>query len=82
MYLCYTTKIIETSFFLSIDFSSKKLFIDYKLLNIFDLCKYKSLICMHRIYYKTCNLCRGGKGEVAIINMPRKISNISINTEF
>ena len=31
-----------------IDFSSTKLFIDHKLLNIFDLCK---LIFMHRIYY-------------------------------
>ena len=42
---------------LKLDFSkpsSKKLFIDHKLLNIFDLCKYKTIIFMHRIYYKTC----------------------------
>ena len=40
-----------------IDFSSKKLFMDHKLLNIFDLCKYKTLIFMHRIYYKTSGPC-------------------------
>ena len=40
-----------------IDFNSKKLFIGHKLLNIFDLCKYKILIFLHRIYYKTCSPC-------------------------
>ena len=41
--------IIEINCSTPIDFSSKKLFIDHKLLNIFDLCKYKTLIFMHRI---------------------------------
>ena len=50
-------KIIVISFSKPIDFSTKKLFIDHNLLNIFDLCKYKILIFMHRIYYKTCSPC-------------------------
>ena len=48
-------KVLKLVFSKHIDFSSKKLFIDHKLLNIFDLCKYKTLIFMHRIYYKTCS---------------------------
>ena len=49
-------KVLTLVFSKPIDFSSKKLCIDHKLLNIFDLCKYKTLIFMHRIYYKTCSL--------------------------
>ena len=48
-------KVLKLVFSKSIDFSSNKLFIDHKLLNIFDLFKYKTLIFMHRIYYKTCS---------------------------
>ena len=33
-----------------------KLFIDHKLLNMFDLYKYETLIFMYRIYYETCSL--------------------------
>ena len=43
-------KVLKLVFSKLIDFSSKKLFIDHKLLNIFDLCKYKTPIFMHRIY--------------------------------
>ena len=50
-------KVLKLVFSKPIDFSSKKLFKDHKLLNIFDLRKYKILICMHRIYYKTCSPC-------------------------
>ena len=48
-------KIIDICFFKPIDFSSEKLFIDHNLFNIFYLCKI--LICIHRIYYKTCSPC-------------------------
>ena len=46
-------KVLKLVFSKPINFSSKKLFIDHKLLNIFDFCKYKTLTCMHRIYYTT-----------------------------
>ena len=52
--MLYKKKVLKLVFSKPIDFSSKKLFIDHKLLNIFDLCKYKTLICMHRLYYKSC----------------------------
>ena len=50
--MLYKKKVLKLVFSKQIDVSSKKLFIDHKLLNIFDLCKYKRLIFMHRIYYK------------------------------
>ena len=37
-------QILKLVFSKPINFSSKKLFIDHKLLNIFDLCKYKTII--------------------------------------
>ena len=46
-------KLLTLVFSKPIDFISKKLFIDHKLLNIFDFCKYKILICMHGLYYET-----------------------------
>ena len=50
-------KVLKLVFSKLINFSSKKLFTDHKLLNIFDLCKYKTLIFMYRIYYKKCSPC-------------------------
>ena len=55
--MLYKKKVFKLVFSKPIDFSSTKLFIVHKLLNIFDLCKYKTLILLHRIYYKTCNPC-------------------------
>ena len=42
--MLYKKKVLKLVFSKPIDFSSKKLFIDHKLLNIFDLCKYKTLM--------------------------------------
>ena len=49
--MLYKKKVLKLVFSKPID--STQLFIDHKLLNIFDLCKYKTQIFMHRIYYKT-----------------------------
>ena len=51
--MLYKKKVLKLVFSKPMDFNSTTLFIDHKLLNIFDLCKYKTLIFMHRIYYKT-----------------------------
>ena len=51
-------KVLKLVFSKPTDFSSTKLYIDHKLLNIFEvfyICKYKILIFMHRTYYITCN---------------------------
>ena len=57
IYIFKQKKVLKLVFSKPIYFSSKKLFIDHKLLNIVDLCKYKTVICMHNIYYKTCCSC-------------------------
>ena len=51
------TKVLTLVFYKPMFFVQKKLFIDHKLLHIFDLCKYKTIIFIYRIYYKTYSLC-------------------------